>query len=787
VTLGDYLVVRPTIPLKDTRNKNVKQLRVIERFVRRVVWRGGGSSPYRPGTLIFRDGRTAKFRRHRFRDKSVELLLADETRQVSFGEIAELHLPAVDPWNAYYDEVAALSPNLKTRLFQIETTSGLIVTASPLRFGVAPFSNRGNADFWHHIVQPAWSLDAFAVLHRDVRMRRYFLPHEVPLSRIAPHVSLAATGAAASGTATWHPQVNRNIRGGHLHSGGNRFGWGLGVHGRSLLEFPLPPAARVFRTRVGLDRSVGRGGCVKGIVQLKTLAKAAGAEMTQRQALYQTPVLVGSQTVADTGNLTLPALPAGARRSLILEVDPLHKGRPAGADPLDVRDTLDWLEPVLTLDVATLTVEVRQRFHRHIPAWNGWTIDAATAVAPQTSGYWDARAQQGSSFRFIVAPAGKSLVLSRRMTISPRQRWLTISTSDPLPGTPNSKIELRVDGAVMADYDVPPRLSGQLEPTPLAVSLASLVGREVHLDLIHRPTNPAGAVRGIDWRAIVFSEQLPTVHRLLEDTGRLILVKDEPPDKKKPGKKKEEKKWGIGQIVKQGAYSGTSCVKITPPGKFRLDLPGLNAPIRANPDWGEYRYIRFAFRKQGQGPVHLDYGHDRAGALPFRHDAGPVDAADTSAQRVSVYSPTVVLPDSWIVMTRDLFVDFGSQPFNLRSLTLGSSGGEGALFDHVYLARRQEDFELLDVRRSASPQEANQAARRETAKFALKRGLPAAVLITSPDASFSGVTFSEDGYVLTAGHTMAGPAREVTITLADGRKVKGQTLGIDRALDVGMI
>ncbi|MCH8045877.1 MAG: PDZ domain-containing protein [Planctomycetes bacterium] len=793
VTLGDHLVVRPAVSLKNTRNQAVKQIRVVPRFVRRIVWQGGGAGPYRPGTLIYRDGRTAKFRRHRFGEKFVELLFAEETGQVLFDEIAELHLPAADVWNAYYDEVAALSPDLKTRLFQIETTTGLIATASPLRFAVAPFSNRANADFWHHVIQPAWSLDAFAVLHRDVRMRRYFLPHEVPLSRITSRITPSG-GMAVLGTATWHPQVNRNVHGGRLRSGGNLFGWGVGVHGRSSLEFPLPPAARMFRTRLGLDRRVGRGGCVKGIVQLKTRAKTAAAETAQLKLLFQTRPLVGSQAVADTGNVTLPVLPAGARRSLILEVDPLHKGRPAGADPLDVRDTLDWLEPVLTLDTAMLGNEVRRRLNKHIPAWDGWSIDPDTALALKMTSYSDAQARQGSSFRFLVVPAGKSLLLSRRMTITPKQRWLVVSASDPLAGATNSIIELRVDGEVMADYDVPARLSGQAEPQPLAVSLAALIGREVQLDLIHRPKNPAAAIRGIDWRAIVFSEYLPTVRALLEDTGRLVLVKDMPEDKQpeekpaaKPDKKDEKKKWGRGQFVKQDAYSGAACVKITPPGKFRLDLPGLDAAIRADPDWGEYRYIRFAFRKQGKGPVLIDYGHDRAGALPFRHDAGPVDPQDKTAQRMSVYSPTVALPDSWIVMTRDLFVDFGSQPFNLRSISFGCPGGESALLDHIYLARRKEDFELLDVPRSASPEEANKAARRETAKFALERGLPAAVLITASGASFSGITVSEDGYVLTAGHTMAGLPREVTVVLRDGRKVQGQTLGIDRALDVGMI
>jgi serine protease Do len=51
----------------------------------------------------------------------------------------------------------------------------------------------------------------------------------------------------------------------------------------------------------------------------------------------------------------------------------------------------------------------------------------------------------------------------------------------------------------------------------------------------------------------------------------------------------------------------------------------------------------------------------------------------------------------------------------------------------------------------------------------------------------SGVIVRKDGYVLTAGHVSGKPGRPVTVILADGRRVKGKTLGRNKDLDSGMI
>jgi serine protease Do len=65
--------------------------------------------------------------------------------------------------------------------------------------------------------------------------------------------------------------------------------------------------------------------------------------------------------------------------------------------------------------------------------------------------------------------------------------------------------------------------------------------------------------------------------------------------------------------------------------------------------------------------------------------------------------------------------------------------------------------------------------------------MPAVVNVRLGMGQGSGVIISADGYVLTAGHVSGAPGRDVWLTLADGRKVKGKTLGVNRRIDSGLI
>ncbi len=69
----------------------------------------------------------------------------------------------------------------------------------------------------------------------------------------------------------------------------------------------------------------------------------------------------------------------------------------------------------------------------------------------------------------------------------------------------------------------------------------------------------------------------------------------------------------------------------------------------------------------------------------------------------------------------------------------------------------------------------------------VKRVTPCVVAVSLNGGMGSGVIISEDGYVLTAGHVVGRPNRDVTIILHDGRQVRGKTLGANYGVDSGLM
>jgi serine protease Do len=65
--------------------------------------------------------------------------------------------------------------------------------------------------------------------------------------------------------------------------------------------------------------------------------------------------------------------------------------------------------------------------------------------------------------------------------------------------------------------------------------------------------------------------------------------------------------------------------------------------------------------------------------------------------------------------------------------------------------------------------------------------IPCTVGVRVGPAQGSGVIISEDGYVLTAAHVVMRPNIDVTFVLHDGKTVKGKTLGMNRAIDAGLM
>jgi len=270
-----------------------------------------------------------------FRTAGVRLLTDDGLAEFDFDEVAELHLPVAAPWGAWFDQVATIAKSFDSRLIEISTSSGLVATSSQERFMATARGNPARSNHWVHNVQPSWSLDRLSISCGDIWQWRTFAAHQVPLDRWRP----TARKYHPIFDIARPPRRNRDIFGKPLADSEGAAGGGFGVHGATTLRFELPPEAEAFRVRVGLAPAVGIGGCV--------VAKVHPGEAVD-QPLYESPIIVGSGESVDSGRIGLP--PREGNGELVLTIDPVPKNRPRGADPFDIRDHANWLDPLVVFN-----------------------------------------------------------------------------------------------------------------------------------------------------------------------------------------------------------------------------------------------------------------------------------------------------------------------------------------------------------------------------------------------------------------------------------------------------
>jgi hypothetical protein len=673
--LPTHLVVEPDIAVTwpDTRQR--KPLHVMTRWVRRIVWQSRGGDRYLPGTLFQRDGRQKSFRSLRWQAEGVRLLMAEGTSEVPFSEIAELHLPRFDAWEAWFGQLSVLSPSLSSRILRVESDNGLRATASTERFQAR--NNGSHPDHWYHAVQPAWCLEPLWLRHRTIALRTYFSPLELPLSSIEPTEAEQRSVLSSS----WSWQTDRNVQGGPLRAAERDFAWGLGVHAHSELTFELPPLVRRFRALAALDEAAGHGGCVRLVVHLRN---AQTNQPTRPQ--FQSKILVGSQEVLQIGPLDIAPLsgagPASSSNVLKLIADPVHRGRPAGADPLDIRDTVDWLEPLVELDGDQLRTEVASQSSQMMAAWQGWSLQETESAPVMLVNTWDDTDGRALKYRLQAAPRQRLIVLTREAEITPQQQALLLAVNRLGNETTAASLIVEADGQVVGKLEIPPRqsLSG---PDPLWVPLHAYLGQKVTL----RVTQPAlGPQSVIDWHALTLVDRWPGLYPIFEDEADLVdrLVQ-------------------AGGTVRRSdtdAYAGAASLAVAQTDQIESHRIELSVPIRETPRLGQYRFLRFAWKKSGGGRLCMTLGHDElwgpTGDLKgrdrrlFRYDAGPGQPSFDGALRIDKKTP-----EQWAVVTRDLYNDFGE--FTLTGLSLHALDGGEAMFDHIYLGRSQQDFTRIEI------------------------------------------------------------------------------------------
>lgn len=643
--------VQPTTPL-----------RVLTRWVRRVVWQKRSTESYEPGNLFYVDGRRITFRSIRWNSASAFLLLEQSTQEVPFHDVAEIHMPAIDNWTAYVEQLAFTSPTANVRLFQWETQQGLRATASSERFQARPHGNANDPNAWWHLIQPAWSIDPLWVNHRLIRTRRFFAPNEVPLTFLEPVRSTHLPGLSNG----WAWQRDRNVQAGPLQSGGLEYGWGLGVQAQHELEFKLPPAALTLRTRIGLDRCIGSGGCARGKIYTSS---------NLNQPLFQTELLIGSGLVVDTGELSIVGQPG-----IILTADAAVAERPSGADPFDIRDSLDWLEPVLRVDTNVLQNEIRATMVKQLVPWEGWTVTDAATGPFLFKNRWQAFDDRDSRFITEIASRVPFLTISREFKVGPHNTYLALGASRFQDRTTPAHLQVRVNGHSVGDFEIPVRNS-VVEPDPIMVKLDTYRGQQVQLEISQMAGGPQALV---DWRSVSFSDRLPGLLPVFEDDPKILT----------------ELRQGEGeaQLSHADAYTGTVSLKVVKGEVGNSVMFSEPVAIRTQPKLGEYRFLRFVWRKQMGTPVCLQLATDgRWGEemtpqerQTYRYDAGTGERAHKGARRMEERLPT-----EWIVVTRDLVGDWGD--FNLTGISFGSSDDQPAYLDHVYLSRTPLDMDKIAV------------------------------------------------------------------------------------------
>ena len=672
-----HLLVEPTFDAHKPRSVGTRQVRVLTRWLRRIVLAPHSRPPLSPGTIFFADGSSAGFRSLRWSRSGVRLLLESGITTVSFSKIAEIHPLPIDPWAAYFEQVGVLLPGLSGRLMRIETAGGVVLTASDERFREGQIGNPGNPRDWWHVFQPAWSLDALWLRYSSVKSRSYNRPDEVFLSSFLP--VRVREKKMLGGGGRW--LEDRSVLGSSLSSGGVESVRGFGVRAFCEMEFDLSDCVDAFQTGVGLDRRAAGGGCASARVLLREYPSL------KETKLYQSEVLVGSARLLDSGRINLRSAARGGDARLVLLADPELEGTPAGADPLDVRDFIDWIEPRLSLDPARFRREVSRRTGMFISALRGWFRPPGSAAGLPLINLWDETNPRRPEFRPQLAVSPGGLRLRRRLEPSADSRYLGICAR-LLPGVSDTcQLRLLIDGVERTRFAIPvytpPAPPPALPPAAtggLVFDLSPFMGSEIEIELqflAPRESTP------LELSCISFSPRRPGLRSLYDEEPSFSAGLTDGD--------------GFARAEWRDSYSGSSSLLVSGGARESVMLDGMDIPIRRFPTFGEYRWLRFAWKKRGGTGISLQVAHDLLfGPEPgrrtpsFRYYQGHSKKGEEPFGGVFTHlHPNV--PGQWVLHTVDLFTHFGE--FNLTGLGFSCPDGEYALFDHIWLARTPSDFE----------------------------------------------------------------------------------------------
>jgi hypothetical protein len=355
----------------------------------------------------------------------------------------------------------------------------------------------------------------------------------------------------------------------------------------------------------------------------------------------------------------------------VLQVDPVLGDRPADADPFDVRDHANWLDPVVELESGSLRREIETRYAQNLLAWRDWQTERLPGTDWKWGHFFASGPGNSGEFRRSVSVTGSPLVISQSRSLQPGERWLVIDAVRNPPLDNPCRIEVRINGQDAVAHNVPAHDPLRSELSPIVLPLERDIGRTAEACKIELRQLPDGVP--VLWRSIRVVAQHPLVYRLFEDQ-----IAPHGLDADRPNARR--------LLDDQERYTGRASIRLAAGESVSLPLDHVVA-VRDRPQLGEYRFLRLAARQANPGRLRVMMKQPANGRT-VEYQSGENVPVDASLKRI----PTQPLAAGWWVATRDLFGDFGN--LDLDSLMIQAEGTE-AWVDHIYLARNQQDFGLI--------------------------------------------------------------------------------------------
>jgi hypothetical protein len=146
---------------------------------------------------------------------------------------------------------------------------------------------------------------------------------------------------------------------------------------------------------------------------------------------------------------------------------------------------------------------------------------------------------------------------------------------------------------------------------------------------------------------------------------------------------------GKMRLVTGDVHSGKAAMGVTPLQREAAQIPGWTFEIREKPGPGQYRFLRFAWKKYGGGSALLEIASSGkwpdAKVANGRYVAGP-NTTGWAALTVDANAPA-----DWTVVVCDLWKDMGD--FTLTGFAPTCDRGGEVLFDGMILARDPQSIE----------------------------------------------------------------------------------------------